>query len=53
MASITLDLTGSNQNYYQHGRVFLIFKYEQRIEFDTIVYTDSIKLYRLSSATPK
>ena len=52
MASITLDLTGSNQNYYQPGRVFRIFKYEQRIDFETVVYADSLKVYRLSTATP-
>lgn len=48
MANLTMDLTGEHRNYAVDNRVFRIFKTDQYVDFGTVVFKDSLKVYLLS-----
>lgn len=50
MASVNIDLTGTNENFLVSNRIFKVFRYGQVIDFGAPVYADSIKVYLISGA---
>lgn len=48
MSNLTMDLTGSLENFAESNRIFRIFKYGQQIDFGTTVFADSVKVYYVS-----
>ena len=48
MSNLTMDLTGTLANYSESNRVFRIFKYNQLVDFETTVFTNSIHVYMIS-----
>lgn len=48
MSNLTMDLTGTLANYSESNRVFRIFKYNQLVDFETTVFTDSIHVFMIS-----
>ena len=55
MANLTMDLTASDSNYLESGRVFRIFKYGQYVDFGVTVFAESLKVYLISGgiSTPQ
>lgn len=49
MSNLTMDLTGSLENYAVANRVFKISKYGQYIDFNAPVFADSVKVYLIST----
>ena len=50
MASVNIDLTGTNENFLVSNRIFKVFRYDQVIDFGAPVFADSIKVYLISGA---
>ena len=48
MSNLTMDLTGTLANYSESNRVFRIFKYNQLVDFETTVFTNSIHVFMIS-----
>lgn len=46
--SISMDLTASLDSFKETDKVFKIFKYGQRVDFDTVVFKDTLKVYLIS-----
>lgn len=46
--SISMDLTGSLDSFKETDKVFKIFKYGQRVDFDTVVFKESLAVYLIS-----
>lgn len=45
-----MDLTGSLANYAESDRVFRIFRYEQYVDFEATVFSESLHVYLISGA---
>lgn len=50
MANLNMDLTGTLANYRETNKVYSVFRTEQFIDFNTPVFSDTIKVYYISGA---
>lgn len=48
MANLTMDLTGTLSNYADADKVFKIFKYDQYVDIEAVIFSDTLKVYLLS-----
>lgn len=50
MANLNMDLTGTLANYAVSDRLFRIFKYEQYVDLEATVFSESLHVYLISGA---